>query len=620
MIYRNTYGFLSFDCGGFGCVSIPISHLVSAQVSSHFSCHCSITTNSKSSPKRSLMYFSRKSIITRGGKRLYAASRALSASASASSSAFAKCWVHSTSKTSAFIGKFHGRSYSSKADPNGSKPTGPGPGSPSTVGFSIPLYRKLIDAWSKTPIKWYPLPLAVGALLLVAIQYRKKSKRAQVLVDEDGIEILRLRGPWQVHVMGALPLRNMSRLWGYLNSLQLPIWFRPMGYRVYAFVFGCNLDEIDPIDLKAYPSLGAFFSRKLKPGVRPVDEAALVSPADGTVLHFGTIQDLHVEQVKGMTYSLDALLGVERPGTPVMNTSAHEHKRDMSIVDDREFANVNGIEYSLNKLIGSSSSSSFTSLPSTPTTENPPDASPDAEYLPQKFGQQIDASVKSDDSIEATLVHDTSVAAQISNSLVNGNGNSETFKRRSMSGKSVKPGHSLYFSVIYLAPGDYHRFHSPTAWVVEKRRHFSGELYSVSPYMAKRLPNLFVLNERVALLGRWRYGFFSMVPVGATNVGSIKINFDQALRTNLRGRRPPPGTYTEAIYAAASSVLNGQPLIPAEEMGGFLLGSTIVLVFEAPNTFEFSVQAGQKVRVGQSLGHVGVIGNRNQRAKDGKED
>lgn len=54
----------------------------------------------------------------------------------------------------------------------------------------------------------------------------------------------------------------------------------------------------------------------------------------------------------------------------------------------------------------------------------------------------------------------------------------------------------------------------------------SGELFSVSPYMAKRLQNLFVLNERVALLGRWRYGFFSMIPVGATNVGSIKVNFD----------------------------------------------------------------------------------------------
>lgn len=110
----------------------------------------------------------------------------------------------------------------------------------------------------------------------------------------------------------------------------------------------------------------------------------------------------------------------------------------------------------------------------------------------------------------------------------------------------VKPGNSLFFCVIYLAPGDYHRFHSPTNWVVEKRRHFAGkatlncnffasvlmyyilgELFSVSPYFVKLLQNLFVLNERVVLLGRWRYGFFSMTPVGATNVGSININFDE---------------------------------------------------------------------------------------------
>ncbi|KAH0838832.1 phosphatidylserine decarboxylase-domain-containing protein [Lanmaoa asiatica] len=143
--------------------------------------------------------------------------------------------------------------------------------------------------------------------------------------------------------------------------------------------------------------------------------------------------------------------------------------------------------------------------------------------------------------------------------------------------------------------------------------------------MAKRLQNLFVLNERVALLGRWRYGFFSMIPVGATNVGSIKVNFDsvstawdilpnteltnlaylrKALRTNLRGRPPPPGTYTEAVYSAASSLLNGQPLTPAQEMGGFCLGSTIVLVFEAPKNFEFAIKAGQRVKVGNRLGDV----------------
>lgn len=78
----------------------------------------------------------------------------------------------------------------------------------------------------------------------------------------------------------------------------------------------------------------------------------------------------------------------------------------------------------------------------------------------------------------------------------------------------------------------------------------------------------------------------------------------QALRTNRRGRRPPPGAYAEAVYSAASPILRGQPLTPAEEMGGFCLGSTIVLVFEAPSDFEFTVHPGQKVRVGQRLGDV----------------
>ncbi len=131
-----------------------------------------------------------------------------------------------------------------------------------------------------------------------------------------------------------------------------------------------------------------------------------------------------------------------------------------------------------------------------------------------------------------------------------------------------------------------------------------GELFSVSPYMAKRLQNLFVLNERVSLLGRWKHGFFGMVPVGATNVGSILLNFDKDLRTNVRGRRQPPGTFTEAVYAKASAVLKGKPLRPGEEMGGFCLGSTIVLVFEAPKEFAFDVQAGQKIKVGQRLGDV----------------
>ncbi|KAF9806701.1 hypothetical protein IEO21_08576 [Rhodonia placenta] len=477
---------------------------------------------------------------------------------------------------------------------------GPDRGTHSAGDRNAPLHRRLANAWKDTPTKWYPLPVFVGALVLTALQYRRRVTEREVHVDENGQEVVRLKGPWQVHVLGALPLRNMSRLWGTVNSMELPVWFRPIGFRLYAWAFGCNIDEADQDDLTQYVSLGDFFYRKLKDGVRPVADTVLVSPADGRMLHFGAITDGRVEQIKGSTYSLDALLGIERPNSP-KPTSVAFAARDMAEVDDRTFADINGIEYSLRDFLGTSTPPSpATSGTSTPTADAHDRARAGGLPTPnaKKHGEQIDASVSPDGPLADVVAHEASVAAEMG---------AQPFldRARGMSRYAVKPGHGLYFAVIYLAPGDYHRFHSPTAWVVEKRRHFVGDLFSVSPWMVKRLENLFVLNERVALLGRWKYGFFGMVPVGATNVGSIKINFDQALRTNVGARRPPPtGTYSEAVYTAASPILRGQPLTKAEEMGGFCLGSTIVLIFEAPEDFKFSVSTGQKVKVGEALGDV----------------
>ena len=195
------------------------------------------------------------------------------------------------------------------------------------------------------------------------------------------------------------------------------------------------------------------------------------------MLHFGTIKNRRVEQVKGITYSLDALLGVERdvPGTPSSTSTAVDFSnRDMSIVDDREFANVNGIEYSLDQLIGASSPAS-TSGSTTPESEvSPPQHVPPP---PMKHGEQVDASVvELERDLEETLIHDTSVALEMGvKPPPLGD------RKRSVSGTSIKKGNALFFAVIYLAPGDYHRFHSPTAWVVEKRRHFVGGCLS-SPH------------------------------------------------------------------------------------------------------------------------------------------
>lgn len=77
--------------------------------------------------------------------------------------------------------------------------------------------------------------------------------------------------------MGALPLNAISRAWGWANNLTLPMWFRPYGFKLYAFIFGCNLDEMKDPDLTHYKSLGEFFYRELEEGARPVEDYPIVS-------------------------------------------------------------------------------------------------------------------------------------------------------------------------------------------------------------------------------------------------------------------------------------------------------------------------------------------------------
>lgn len=72
--------------------------------------------------------------------------------------------------------------------------------------FSPPASRmfvsteRLSSAWRHTPMKWNPLPWFVGALLLLLIQYRRYRSEKEVQVDEDGYEVIKLKGPWQVGV------------------------------------------------------------------------------------------------------------------------------------------------------------------------------------------------------------------------------------------------------------------------------------------------------------------------------------------------------------------------------------------------------------------------------------
>jgi phosphatidylserine decarboxylase len=90
------------------------------------------------------MYFSRKNILTKGKRPLNAVSRVINASCGSASSTFARCWVHSTNKTSALFRtvKNQGfrRAYSTK---NGADGQGTGAGG-LQAGLGLPFYRTTI--------------------------------------------------------------------------------------------------------------------------------------------------------------------------------------------------------------------------------------------------------------------------------------------------------------------------------------------------------------------------------------------------------------------------------------------------------------------------------------------
>ncbi|KAL3278267.1 hypothetical protein HHI36_013602 [Cryptolaemus montrouzieri] len=329
--------------------------------------------------------------------------------------------------------------------------------------------------WSGVFTKFVP----VGICLIAVMQWRAFRKRGQD----------RIATEWEVKCYCMLPLRTVSRCWGWIADIKLPETLRPFVYGMYINMFQVNLSEALNEDLKSYSSLADFFARPIKDGVRKIDEnSCLVSPCDGTVLHLGPVHTEEIEQVKGITYSLQSFFGE--------NTWS---RRNQS-----------------------------------------------SDY-------------------KTSLLH-------------------------------VESNHpNLYQCVIYLAPGDYHRFHSPANWKTTHRRHFHGELLSVSPKIANWIPGLFAINERSIYLGEWEYGFFSYTAVGATNVGTIKVYFDKSLQTNC----------TKASAKCRDVCFgNSMSLKKGDIIGEFRMGSTIVLVFQAPPNFNFTVAPGTSIKMGQSLGCV----------------
>ena len=151
-----------------------------------------------------------------------------------------------------------------------------------------------------------------------------------------------------------------------------------------------------------------------------------------------------------------------------------------------------------------------------------------------------------------------------------------------------------YFATLYLSPRDYHRIHMPCNGQLRRMVYVPGDLFSVNPQTAQHVPGLFARNERVVCLFDTAHGPLAMVLVGATIVGSVA--------TTWHGVVHPPRCATPVCYDYPNALHH---LVRGQEMGRFLLGSTVVMVWAQPAVrWEPAIAPGAAIRMGQPLAWV----------------
>lgn len=271
-------------------------------------------------------------------------------------------------------------------------------------------------------------------------------------------------------LLSCLPKKSVSRWVGRLAR-------SPQSRRLIPYFirrFDVDLSQVEK-PVTQYKSLLDFFVRGLKEGARPVDPdpSSIVSPVDGIVSQLGEIEKGTILQAKGITYTLDALLG----------------------------------------------------------------------------------------------------------------GNEEKIRR-------FEGGR---FLTVYLSPRDYHRIHTPIQGKVMGLTYIPGSLFPVNAVGVRRVRGLFARNERLITYLDSPAGDVALVKVGATNVGSIRVVYDQEIVTNCRGRK----RIFDRSYPETEELMKG------EELGRFEFGSTVILLFEAGRVdWIGDLSPGRALQMGQPIARV----------------
>ena len=147
------------------------------------------------------------------------------------------------------------------------------------------------------------------------------------------------------------------------------------------------------------------------------------------------------------------------------------------------------------------------------------------------------------------------------------------------------------FATLYLSPRDYHRIHMPRDGVLRRMIYVPGDLFSVNPRTAAAVPGLFARNERVVCVFESAGGPWVLVLVGATIVGSMATVWHGVVNA------PRSGQIRQWRYEDQSVELR-----QGQEMGRFLLGSTVVLLFpKGPLQFNPAWSPGGAIRLGEVM-------------------
>lgn len=148
------------------------------------------------------------------------------------------------------------------------------------------------------------------------------------------------------------------------------------------------------------------------------------------------------------------------------------------------------------------------------------------------------------------------------------------------------------FATIYLSPRDYHRVHMPCDATLRKMIYVPGDLFSVNPFLAEHVPNLFARNERVICVFDTAFGPMVQILVGATITASMS--------TVWAGVINPPRTGEVKVWTYQGN--NAIKLTKGQEMGAFQLGSTVINLFPANSvTLAEHLEVDVPVRMGEIL-------------------